>query len=143
MNPVKLTPLAPAAQMWKSPNGTIRNILNGTVFREPIVISNIPRLVPGWTAPIVVGRCAHYLGGGNTAGCAAGRHSSWWAGAHTTWGGGALRGAHASGICSVLLTPSLEMTLGTCACAGLIRFRFLQPLSNSQGPKGTNNSTQQ
>ena len=45
--------------MWKSPNGTIRNILNGTVFREPIVISNIPRLVPGWTAPIVIGRHAH------------------------------------------------------------------------------------
>ncbi len=45
-------------KMWKSPNGTIRNILNGTVFREPIVISNIPRLVPGWTKPIVVGRCA-------------------------------------------------------------------------------------
>jgi len=45
-------------QMWKSPNGTIRNILNGTVFREPIVISNIPRLVPGWTKPIVVGRHA-------------------------------------------------------------------------------------
>jgi isocitrate dehydrogenase len=45
-------------QMWKSPNGTIRNILNGTVFREPIVISNIPRLVPGWTSPIVVGRHA-------------------------------------------------------------------------------------
>lgn len=44
------------SQMWKSPNGTIRNILNGTVFREPIVISNIPRLVPGWTKPIVVGR---------------------------------------------------------------------------------------
>ena len=44
------------AQMWKSPNGTIRNILNGTVFREPIVISNIPRLIPGWTQPIVVGR---------------------------------------------------------------------------------------
>lgn len=44
--------------MWKSPNGTIRNILNGTVFREPIVIKNIPRLVPGWTAPIVVGRHA-------------------------------------------------------------------------------------
>jgi isocitrate dehydrogenase len=39
-----------------SPNGTIRNILNGTVFREPIVVSNIPRLVPGWTKPIVVGR---------------------------------------------------------------------------------------
>lgn len=44
-------------KMWKSPNGTIRNILNGTVFREPIVVSNIPRLVPGWTKPIVVGRC--------------------------------------------------------------------------------------
>jgi len=45
-------------EMWKSPNGTIRNILNGTVFREPIVISNIPRLVPGWTEPIVIGRHA-------------------------------------------------------------------------------------
>lgn len=45
-------------KMWKSPNGTIRNILNGTVFREPIVIENIPRLVPGWTKPIVVGRHA-------------------------------------------------------------------------------------
>jgi len=45
-------------QMWKSPNGTIRNILDGTVFREAIVISNIPRLVPGWTKPIVVGRHA-------------------------------------------------------------------------------------
>jgi isocitrate dehydrogenase len=45
--------------MWKSPNGTIRNILNGTVFREPIVIKNIPRLVPGWTKPIVVGRHAY------------------------------------------------------------------------------------
>ena len=45
-------------QMWKSPNGTIRNILNGTVFREPIVIKNIPRLVPGWTQPIVIGRHA-------------------------------------------------------------------------------------
>jgi len=44
--------------MWRSPNGTIRNILNGTVFREPIVIDNIPRLVPGWTRPIVVGRHA-------------------------------------------------------------------------------------
>lgn len=42
--------------MWKSPNGTIRSILNGTVFREPILISNIPRLVPGWTKPIVIGR---------------------------------------------------------------------------------------
>ncbi|MEO8734299.1 MAG: isocitrate dehydrogenase (NADP(+)), partial [Flavobacteriales bacterium] len=45
-------------QMWKSPNGTIRNILGGTVFREPIVISNIPRLVPGWTKPIIIGRHA-------------------------------------------------------------------------------------
>jgi len=45
-------------QMWKSPNGTIRNILNGTVFREPILCSNIPRLVPGWTKPIVCGRHA-------------------------------------------------------------------------------------
>jgi isocitrate dehydrogenase len=45
-------------QMWKSPNGTIRNILDGTVFREPIVISNIPRLVTTWTAPIIVGRHA-------------------------------------------------------------------------------------
>ena len=42
--------------MWLSPNGTIRNILNGTVFREPIVVSNIPRVVPGWKKPIVVGR---------------------------------------------------------------------------------------
>src|SRR5215470_15811028 len=46
-------------QMWKSPNGTIRNILGGVIFREPIVISNIPRLVPGWTKPIVIGRHAH------------------------------------------------------------------------------------
>lgn len=45
-------------QMWKSPNGTIRNILDGTVFREPIVIQNIPRLVPNWTAPIIIGRHA-------------------------------------------------------------------------------------
>ncbi|HEX6979618.1 MAG TPA: NADP-dependent isocitrate dehydrogenase [Alphaproteobacteria bacterium] len=45
-------------QMWKSPNGTIRNILDGTIFREPIVIKNVPRLVPGWTKPIVVGRHA-------------------------------------------------------------------------------------
>ena len=45
-------------QMWKSPNGTIRNILGGVVFREPIVISNIPRLIPGWTDPIVIGRHA-------------------------------------------------------------------------------------
>jgi isocitrate dehydrogenase len=46
-------------RMWRSPNGTIRNILQGTVFREPIVIDNIPRLVPGWAKPIVVGRHAH------------------------------------------------------------------------------------
>jgi isocitrate dehydrogenase len=45
-------------QMWKSPNGTIRNILGGTVFREPILIKNVPRLVPGWTKPIVIGRHA-------------------------------------------------------------------------------------
>jgi isocitrate dehydrogenase len=46
-------------QMWRSPNGTIRNIIGGVVFREPIIISNIPRLVPGWTKPIVIGRHAH------------------------------------------------------------------------------------
>jgi isocitrate dehydrogenase len=46
------------ASMWKSPNGTIRNILGGVIFREPIIIRNIPRLVPGWTKPIVVGRHA-------------------------------------------------------------------------------------
>ncbi|HTI85967.1 MAG TPA: NADP-dependent isocitrate dehydrogenase [Alphaproteobacteria bacterium] len=45
-------------EMWKSPNGTIRNILDGTVFREPIICSNVPRLVPGWTKPIVIGRHA-------------------------------------------------------------------------------------
>jgi isocitrate dehydrogenase len=45
-------------KMWKSPNGTIRNILDGTVFREPIVCSNVPRLVPNWTAPICIGRHA-------------------------------------------------------------------------------------
>ena len=45
-------------QMWKSPNGTIRNILDGTIFREPIICKNVPRLVPGWTQPIVVGRHA-------------------------------------------------------------------------------------
>ena len=44
--------------MWKSPNGTIRNILNGTVFREPILIKNIPRLIPGWKMPIIIGRHA-------------------------------------------------------------------------------------
>jgi isocitrate dehydrogenase len=46
-------------KMWRSPNGTIRNILGGVIFREPIVISNIPRLVPNWTKPIVIGRHAH------------------------------------------------------------------------------------
>ncbi|MEA1651047.1 NADP-dependent isocitrate dehydrogenase [Nitrospirillum sp. BR 11164] len=45
-------------KMWKSPNGTIRNILGGTVFREPIICKNVPRLVPGWTKPIVIGRHA-------------------------------------------------------------------------------------
>ena len=45
-------------QMWRSPNGTIRNILGGTVFREPIICKNVPRLVPGWTQPIVIGRHA-------------------------------------------------------------------------------------
>src|SRR2546426_7524291 len=45
-------------KMWLSPNGTIRNILGGVIFREPIVIKNIPRLVPGWTKPIVIGRHA-------------------------------------------------------------------------------------
>jgi isocitrate dehydrogenase len=46
-------------QMWKSPNGTIRNILGGVIFREPIICSNVPRLVPGWTQPIIVGRHAY------------------------------------------------------------------------------------
>ena len=46
-------------KMWRSPNGTIRNILGGVVFREPILMSNIPRLVPGWTKPIIIGRHAH------------------------------------------------------------------------------------
>ncbi|GDX79046.1 isocitrate dehydrogenase [NADP] [Deltaproteobacteria bacterium] len=45
-------------EMWKSPNGTIRNILGGTIFREPIICKNVPRLVPGWTRPIVIGRHA-------------------------------------------------------------------------------------
>ena len=44
--------------MWKSPNGTIRNILGGVIFREPIICKNVPRLVPGWTEPIIVGRHA-------------------------------------------------------------------------------------
>jgi isocitrate dehydrogenase len=43
-------------KMWKSPNGTIRSVLNGTVFREPILLASIPRLVPNWKEPIVVGR---------------------------------------------------------------------------------------
>ncbi len=46
-------------QMWKSPNGTIRNILGGVIFREPIICSNVPRLVPGWTKPIIIGRHAY------------------------------------------------------------------------------------
>lgn len=46
-------------QMWRSPNGTIRNILGGTVFREAIICQNIPRLVPGWVKPIIIGRHAH------------------------------------------------------------------------------------
>uniref|UniRef100_A0A453F5B7 Isopropylmalate dehydrogenase-like domain-containing protein n=1 Tax=Aegilops tauschii subsp. strangulata TaxID=200361 RepID=A0A453F5B7_AEGTS len=45
-------------QMWRSPNGTIRNIINGTVFREPIICKNVPKLVPGWTKPICIGRHA-------------------------------------------------------------------------------------
>src|SRR5262249_39519773 len=45
-------------QMWRSPNGTIRNILGGVIFREPIICRNVPRLVPGWTQPIVIGRHA-------------------------------------------------------------------------------------
>jgi isocitrate dehydrogenase len=46
-------------KMWKSPNGTIRNILGGTIFREPIICKNVPRLVPGWTEPIIIGRHAY------------------------------------------------------------------------------------
>ena len=46
-------------QMWKSPNGTIRNILGGVIFREPIICRNVPRLVPGWTEPIIIGRHAY------------------------------------------------------------------------------------
>jgi len=45
-------------KMWPSPNGTIRNYLNGTVFREPIILNNVPRIVPGWTKPIIIGRHA-------------------------------------------------------------------------------------
>src|SRR5574340_1370773 len=46
-------------KMWRSPNGTIRNILGGTIFREPIICKNVPRLVPGWTKPIIIGRHAY------------------------------------------------------------------------------------
>lgn len=46
-------------KMWKSPNGTIRNVLGGTVFREPIICKNVPRLVSGWKKPIIIGRHAH------------------------------------------------------------------------------------
>ena len=46
-------------KMWRSPNGTIRNILGGTVFREAIICKNVPRLVPGWIKPIVIGRHAY------------------------------------------------------------------------------------
>ncbi|HBR37260.1 MAG TPA: NADP-dependent isocitrate dehydrogenase, partial [Sulfitobacter pontiacus] len=46
-------------EMWRSPNGTIRNILGGVIFRQPIICKNVPRLVPGWTKPIVVGRHAY------------------------------------------------------------------------------------
>src|SRR6187401_299890 len=45
-------------EMWKSPNGTIRNILGGVIFREPIICKNVPKLVPGWTKPIIIGRHA-------------------------------------------------------------------------------------
>ena len=62
--------------MWRSPNGTIRNILNGTVFREPIVIDNIPRLVPGWKKPIVVGRCAWLLSWVRVYGAGLGCHAA-------------------------------------------------------------------
>lgn len=62
-NARRVSLMAPAEfklkKMWKSPNGTIRNILGGTVFREPIICKNIPRLVPGWIKPIVIGRHAH------------------------------------------------------------------------------------
>jgi len=46
-------------KMWRSPNGTIRNIIGGTIFREPIIMKNVPRLVPGWTKPICIGRHAY------------------------------------------------------------------------------------
>ena len=47
------------SRLWPSPNGTLRNALNGVIFREPIIISSVPRLVPGWTKPIVIARHAH------------------------------------------------------------------------------------
>lgn len=56
-------------KMWKSPNGTIRNILGGTVFREPILCKNIPRLVPGWTQAITIGRHAFGDQVRNTSAC--------------------------------------------------------------------------
>merc|ERR1711962_777768 len=61
--------------MWRSPNGTIRNILGDTVFREPILCKNIPRLVPGWEQPIVVGRHAHGDFKG-TGGCIMGMYNT-------------------------------------------------------------------
>lgn len=58
-NPSIYLPEFNLKKMWLSPNGTIRNILGGTVFREPILCKNIPKLVPGWTKPIIIGRHAH------------------------------------------------------------------------------------
>lgn len=65
---ILLSPEFKLKKMWKSPNGTIRNILGGTVFREPILCKNIPRLVPGWTLPITIGRHAfgYQVGRANT-----------------------------------------------------------------------------
>lgn len=62
--------------MWKSPNGTIRNILGGTVFREPILCKNVPRLVPGWTQPITIGRHAFgdQVGSANVFACVLGKY---------------------------------------------------------------------
>jgi isocitrate dehydrogenase len=59
MNHRLLPPEFNLKKMWLSPNGTIRNILGGTVFREPILCKTIPRLVPGWTEAIIIGRHAH------------------------------------------------------------------------------------
>ena len=60
-NPLTVLPVPEfkLKKMWLSPNGTLRNILGGTVFREPILCENVPRLVPGWTRPIVIGRHAY------------------------------------------------------------------------------------